>query len=141
LSGAAPAEESVATEERPDWAWVLPGQSPSPAEAIPRIAALCQAWSDPYLALFTVLATHQGLPREVLADPAVPMRRDTIRPLGATPAMPSPSAIEETAALIARARSPLIITSGLGRSPDAVEALSLLCDDHAIPVIQVAATI
>ena len=76
MSGAAPAEESVATEERPDWSWVLPGQSPSPAEAIPRIAALCQAWSDPYLALFTVLATHQGLPREVLAAAVLRFRPD-----------------------------------------------------------------
>lgn len=83
---------------------------------------------------------YMCLPREVLADPAVPMRRDVIRPLGAMPATPSPRAIDETAALIAKANSPLIITSGLGRSPDAVEALSLLCDDHAIPVIQVAAT-
>jgi hypothetical protein len=76
MSGPAPTEEPVTAEERTDWAWTLPGHSPAPAEAIPRIAALCQAWPDPYLALFSVLATHQGLPREVLATAVLRFRPD-----------------------------------------------------------------
>src|SRR5207244_3829496 len=37
------------------------------------------------------------LPREVLADEAVPMRRDTVRPLGAAPAVPQLAAIDDAA--------------------------------------------
>ena len=43
------------------------------------------------------------LPREVLADDAVPMRRDTVRPLGAAPPAPQLQAIEQAASLIAKA--------------------------------------
>ena len=64
------------------------------------------------------------LPREVLADDAVPMRRDNVRPLGVVPAAPSRKVIEEAAQLIAKAEHPLIITSALGRSTEAVAALS-----------------
>jgi acetolactate synthase-1/2/3 large subunit len=76
------------------------------------------------------------LPREVLADPAVPPRRDTVRPLGAVAAAPSPAAIEEAARIIAAAEFPLIITSAVGRTPDAVAALAALAGDFALPVIQ-----
>jgi acetolactate synthase-1/2/3 large subunit len=80
------------------------------------------------------------LPREVLADEAVPMRRDVVRPLGVVPAAPSASVIEQAAQLIARAEYPLIITSALGRSAAAVAALAELCSAQAIPVLQVNAT-
>ncbi|MDQ8731979.1 thiamine pyrophosphate-requiring protein [Bradyrhizobium sp. LHD-71] len=80
------------------------------------------------------------LPREVLADDAVPMRRDTIRPLGAAAPAPSLQAIEQAAHLIAGAEYPLIITSALGRSAAAVAALSALCGAQAIPVLQMNAT-
>jgi acetolactate synthase-1/2/3 large subunit len=83
---------------------------------------------------------YMCLPREVLADEAIPMRRDNIRPLGATAAEPSRLAIEEAARLIAKAEYPLLITSALGRTAAAVEALSALCNDAAIPVVQVNAT-
>lgn len=74
------------------------------------------------------------LPREVLADPAVPARREEARPLGAVAAHPAPQAIEETARLIARAEFPLIVTSNAGRTGFA--ALSRLAERHAIPVLQ-----
>jgi acetolactate synthase-1/2/3 large subunit len=80
------------------------------------------------------------LPREVLADDAVPMRRDVVRPLGSIPAAPSRQAIDEAARLIARAEYPLIITSALGRTAEAVAALSALCSAQAIPVLQIHAT-
>src|SRR5215475_1425073 len=41
------------------------------------------------------------LPREVLADDAVPMRRDNVRALGVEPAAPSHKAIEEAARILA----------------------------------------
>jgi acetolactate synthase-1/2/3 large subunit len=76
------------------------------------------------------------LPREVLADPAVPMRRNGARPLGATPAVPAREAIEEAAAIIAGAQFPLVVTSSLGRSPQAFAALAELAQEFAIPVVQ-----
>lgn len=76
------------------------------------------------------------LPREVLCDPAIPPRRDTVRPLGATAAVPSPAAIEQAAAEIARAEFPLIVTASAGRNPAAFEALAKLAADFAIPVVQ-----
>ncbi len=71
---------------------------------------------------------YMCLPREVLADDAVPMRRDNVRPLGVVPR----SALGRgdragCAHLIAKAEYPLIITSALGRSAEAVAALAALC--------------
>lgn len=47
--------------------WLLPGYRAAPAEALKRIQALCAAWPDLHAAMLVVLATHQGLPRDVLA--------------------------------------------------------------------------
>lgn len=76
------------------------------------------------------------LPREVLAEPAIVARRDTIRSLGASPPAPHPAAIEEAARLIARAEFPLVLTSSGGRTPDAFAALSALARDFVLPVVQ-----
>jgi acetolactate synthase-1/2/3 large subunit len=83
---------------------------------------------------------YMCLPREVLADDAVPMRRDNVRPLGVVPAAPSAAVIAQVAQLIAKAEYPLIITSALGRSAEAVAALAALCSAQAIPVLQINAT-
>ena len=58
------------------------------------------------------------LPREVLADPAVPPRRSSQRPLGAVASHPDPAALEEVARLIADAELPVIVTSNIGRDPE-----------------------
>src|SRR5262249_5002970 len=79
---------------------------------------------------------YMTLPREVLASPAVHARRDTKRPLGAPPTVPSPAAIDEAAALLAKAEFPLIITSSSGRNPAAVRELAGLASDFALPVVQ-----
>jgi acetolactate synthase I/II/III large subunit len=76
------------------------------------------------------------LPREVLTDAAVPARRSTVRPLGAMAPEPPWAAIEEAAALIARAEFPLIVTSSIGRDPTAITALADLAERFAIPVVQ-----
>ena len=76
------------------------------------------------------------LPREVLADPAVAPRRETVRPLGASAPVPSEAAIEQAAALIAQAEFPLILTSSAGRTADAMAALAALADAFALPVVQ-----
>ena len=76
------------------------------------------------------------LPREVLSAPAVATRRQTVRPLGTIAPEPAQAAIEEAAALIAKAELPLIVTSSVGRVPAAVEALAALADEFALPVVQ-----
>ncbi len=50
-----------------DTDWLIPGHHGSPAEALLRIGAICQSHTDLYSALLTVLATHQGLQRDILA--------------------------------------------------------------------------
>jgi acetolactate synthase-1/2/3 large subunit len=83
---------------------------------------------------------YMCLPREVLANDAIPMRRDNVRPLGAATPQPSQKIIEEAAAMIAKAEHPLIVTAALGRSAEAVAALGDLARDFAIPVVQPFAT-
>lgn len=47
--------------------WLMPGHRPAPADALKRIQALCGAWPDLHAAMLVVVATHQGLPKDVLA--------------------------------------------------------------------------
>ena len=83
---------------------------------------------------------YMCLPREVLANDAVPMRRDNVRPLGVVAAEPARKMIEQAAHMIAKAEYPLIVTAAAGRSVEAFEALVELCSDAAIPVVQPFAT-
>jgi len=76
------------------------------------------------------------LPREVLANPATHARRDTVRPLGVPSPVPSRRIIEEAASLIAKAEFPLIVTSTVGRDPNAVTELAALANEFALPVVQ-----
>ncbi|MGH6769548.1 MAG: thiamine pyrophosphate-requiring protein [Xanthobacteraceae bacterium] len=76
------------------------------------------------------------LPREVLANPATHARRDTVRPLGVATPEPSRRIIDEAAAMIAKAEFPVIVTSSVGRNPDAIVELGKLADEFAIPVAQ-----
>ena len=59
-----------------DWRWVLPGQQGSPADVLPRIRAVCEQVPDLFDAMFLLLATHQGLPREILATATKQCRSD-----------------------------------------------------------------
>jgi acetolactate synthase-1/2/3 large subunit len=76
------------------------------------------------------------LPREVLANPATHARRDTVRPLGVASPEPARRIIEEAASLIAKAEFPLIVTSTVGRDPNAVTELAALATEFALPVVQ-----
>src|SRR4029079_11068476 len=58
---------------------------------------------------------YMCLPREVLANDAIPMRRDNVRPLGVETPVPTQHVIEEAAAMLAKAEYPLIVTAALGR--------------------------
>jgi acetolactate synthase-1/2/3 large subunit len=79
---------------------------------------------------------YMTLPREVLTASAVAARRGTTRPLGAQPAEPSRGAIEQAAAMIAKAEFPLIVTSSGGRTPEGFAELAALADEFALPVVQ-----
>jgi acetolactate synthase I/II/III large subunit len=76
------------------------------------------------------------LPREILANPAVAPRRDTVRPLGASAPAPALAAVEEAAAILSEAESPLILTAAAGRTPVAMMELAKLAEEFAIPVVQ-----
>src|SRR5262245_929085 len=76
------------------------------------------------------------LPREVLANPATHSRRSNIRPLGVAAPEPARAAIDQAAAMIAKAEFPLIVTSTIGRDPAAVVELAKLADEFTIPVVQ-----
>ncbi len=76
------------------------------------------------------------MPREVLAEPATPARRDNVRPLGVADAVPPQAAIEDAARILAGAEFPLIVTSSSGRAPAAFAALAALAEEFALPVVQ-----
>jgi acetolactate synthase-1/2/3 large subunit len=76
------------------------------------------------------------LPREVLADPAVPARRSNLRPLGAVAPQPASEAVEEIARMVAGAEFPVIVTANLGRDPETFAAVAALADAFALPVVQ-----
>ncbi|HMG80973.1 MAG TPA: thiamine pyrophosphate-requiring protein [Xanthobacteraceae bacterium] len=76
------------------------------------------------------------LPREVLSDAATAPRRNEERPLGAMAAVPSQEAIDAAADLLAGAQFPLVLTSALGRSPEAFAAFAALTEEFALPVAQ-----
>src|SRR5262249_62000282 len=46
------------------------------------------------------------------------------------------AALEEVAALMAKAEFPLLVTSSVGRVPAAVTALAALAEEFALPVVQ-----
>src|SRR3990172_735028 len=96
-------------------------------------------------ALEQALAPPQGvaslmLRREVLAQPLTeitvtsPARRAAPGRLH-----PEPAAIEEAARLLASAKFPLVLTTSMGRDPEAVPSLVALAETGAIGVMDVAA--
>ncbi len=76
------------------------------------------------------------LPREVLAEAHSEM---TITPRGRQYAggtlNPDPAQVQEVAKLFARSDHPLVITAGVGKNPQAVEALVAFAESFAIPVV------
>ena len=71
----------MTTEDSPeevasDVAWIIPGNHGTPAEALARIGVLCQGMPDLFLVLWTIMATHHGLPKELLAMAVLQQRND-----------------------------------------------------------------
>jgi acetolactate synthase-1/2/3 large subunit len=77
------------------------------------------------------------LPREVLAASVDGLiYQSPSRHRAASPPFPDARAVDEAAALIARAKNPLIITSSAGRDEEDVAKLGALAEAFAIPVSQ-----
>ncbi len=77
------------------------------------------------------------LPREVLAEPQSVFTFNAARLLGSRERLrPDPSLVTKAANLLADSESPLLITTSLGRDPDAVRALLELSETLAIAVVE-----
>jgi acetolactate synthase-1/2/3 large subunit len=75
------------------------------------------------------------LPRETLATPlSADCKPDKLQP-AIQKVVPDPSAVAQTAEIIAMADRPVIITASLGQNKAAVKALASLADRFAIPVV------
>src|SRR5262245_22585805 len=79
---------------------------------------------------------YLSLPREVLAVQAQGKHQTSTRLRAAAPAAPDRDAVAEAAQMIARAKSPLILTASAGRDPAAFDALAQFTDRFAIPLAQ-----
>ena len=77
---------------------------------------------------------YLSLPREVLAAAAAKVAASPPRAVAA-PAYPDPSSVAMLADWLVQAEHPLVITSGLGRYPAAVETLAKFADRFAVPVV------
>jgi acetolactate synthase-1/2/3 large subunit len=76
------------------------------------------------------------LPREVLAESHEELTINAVpRQQAHRATVPDSAQVKEVARLIAQATNPLIITSGVGRDPQAVEALIAFAESFAIPVV------
>ena len=76
------------------------------------------------------------LPREVLAESHEELTISTVpRQQSHQVTVPDAAQVKEVTKLIAEATNPLIITSGVGRDPQAVEALVAFAESFAIPVV------
>lgn len=56
--------------------WMAPDHRAPPAQALPRLRAICTLCPDLFDAVLLAVATHRGLPRELLAQALKPMRRE-----------------------------------------------------------------
>src|SRR5215510_3306004 len=79
---------------------------------------------------------YLSLPREVLAVEAQGNHRTPTRLRAAAPPAPARDAVAEAAQMIARAKSPLILTASAGRDAAAFHALVQFTDRFAIPLAQ-----
>jgi acetolactate synthase I/II/III large subunit len=78
-------------------------------------------------------------PREVMEEPLEPYTVDPAHYLPVEPAALSAETVTTIATALARARHPLVVTSYLGRNPDAVPVLVELAELLALPVLESAA--
>jgi acetolactate synthase-1/2/3 large subunit len=79
---------------------------------------------------------YMTLPLEILGQPLDSFEFSSVPRLKASASRyPDPLAIREAAQLLAGAENPIVITTALGRDPDAVQELVKLAERLALPVI------
>lgn len=61
------AQAHAASDPMHELAWLMPGARVNPADALPRIRALCEVHADLFTAMQVVQATHLAVPRPMLA--------------------------------------------------------------------------
>jgi hypothetical protein len=76
MSELPPVDEHPASSDGAELDWVAPGAHSTPAQSLVRIRALCHHLPDLHSALLAVLATHQGLAREILGVAVKQFRHD-----------------------------------------------------------------
>lgn len=80
---------------------------------------------------------YLSLPREVLASKIKKFTYNSpTRVNPAVPPAPEPSALDQTASLLANAERPVMITNWGGRNPGVMEPLVAIADRFAIPVVE-----
>ncbi|MGQ9694118.1 MAG: thiamine pyrophosphate-requiring protein [Thermodesulfobacteriota bacterium] len=97
-------------------------------------------------ALNIAMAEPQGpvylsLPREILAEEHHEFNYTPTQPKLYVKYDPDAEAIRQAALILKDAENPLIITSMVGRNPQAVKALVKLCEDFAFPVVMAASNL
>jgi len=108
--------------------WDYELKTPSQLEAVVD-RALTMAMTEPRGPVYL------SFPRELLSAPAVDMRFDPRLRFDLPRLHPAPDKIAEATQRLAEAETPLIITSAIGRSPAAVQALTKLADAWAVAVV------
>jgi len=97
-------------------------------------------------ALNIAMAEPQGpvylsLPREILAEEHQDFSYTPAQPKLYVKYNPDPEAIRQAALILKDAENPLIITSMVGKNPQAVKELVKLCEDFAFPVVMAASNL
>lgn len=73
----APAAEVAAQQMAEQIAWLSPNHRASPGDALARIRVICEmCGTDLHRAMLLVMATHQAVPKEILAAAVKQFRRD-----------------------------------------------------------------
>lgn len=84
---------------------------------------------------------YLSLPREILAEEHQEFSYTPIQPKMHVKYNPDPEAIRQAALLLKDAENPLVITSMVGKNPQAVKELIKLCEDFALPVVMAASNL
>ena len=91
--------------------------------------ALAIAQSEPQGPVYVTL------PREILASPFQKELNSSATQAAATPPAADPQALEQAAAVLAKAKSPLLITANGGRTAESASAIEQLAQQLAVPVV------
>lgn len=84
---------------------------------------------------------YLSLPREILVEEHQEFSYTPTQPKMYVKYNPDPEAIRQAALVLKDAENPLVITSMVGKNPQAVKELIKLCEDFALPVVMAASNL